>query len=77
MPRLTEAGDGTLSPTGAAVEALWTPDGAACVSALRLVSRSIVPCLGSSSSLPACTPDLIQQWVVNPGAMHVISANPP
>ena len=77
VPRLTEAGDGTLSPTGAAVEALWTPDGAACVSALRLVSRSIVPCLGSSSSLPACTPDLIQQWVVNPGAMHVISANPP
>lgn len=75
--RLTEAGDGTLSPPGAALEALWTPDGAACVSALRLVSRSIVPCLNGASPLPACTRAWVKAWVVQPGAKHVISANPP
>jgi ADYC domain-containing protein len=77
VPRLIENGDGTLSPPGAALEALWTPNGAACVSALRLVSRSIVPCLGGSNPRPACTTAMVRQWVVNPGAKHVISANPP
>jgi hypothetical protein len=74
--RLTENSDGTLSPPGAALEALWTPNGAMCVSALRLVSRSIVPCLNTNPR-PACTTAMVRQWVVNPGGVHVISANPP
>jgi hypothetical protein len=77
VPRLTVAADGTVSPAGASVEALWTADGAACVNAPRLVSRSIVPCLNGASPLPQCTPDVVKQWVFDPGAKHVISANPP
>ncbi|HEX3474101.1 MAG TPA: ADYC domain-containing protein [Kofleriaceae bacterium] len=78
VPRLIEAGDGTLLPAGAALEALWTPGGAMCVSALRLVSRSIVPCLsGTSPTRPACTTAMVRQWRVNPGTTHVISAKAP
>jgi ADYC domain-containing protein len=77
VPRLIENSDGTLSPAGAAIEALWTPNGAACVSALRLVSPSIVPCLGGSNPRPACTPAMVQQWIINPGSAHVISAKSP
>jgi hypothetical protein len=74
---LAIAADGTLSPTGARVEALWTPTGAACVTTPRRFARSAIPCLGMPTPLPQCTPDRVRAWAVNPGNAHVISANPP
>src|SRR5262249_22024159 len=50
------AADGTLSPSGSTMEALWTDHGALCVSRPRHVDRTAVPCLGGSSPLPLCTP---------------------
>jgi hypothetical protein len=70
---LRVAGDGTLSPSGSTMEALWTDHGALCVSEPRHVDRSAVACLGGPTPLPLCTADLIAGWEL---AAHVISANP-
>src|SRR5262249_14182323 len=73
VPAVSVAPDGTLSPPGSTMEALWTDHGALCVSQPRLVDRSAVPCLGGAG-LPMCTPDLIYNWDMR---VHVISANLP
>lgn len=68
------AADGTLSPPGSTMEALWTEHGAKCVTRPRRVAPSDVPCLGGSTPLPSCTPDLMSGWDTR---VHVISVNPP
>lgn len=71
---LSVAADGTLSPAGAKMEALWTDQGALCVDQPRLVARSAVPCLTSATPLPVCKPDLMAIW---DSQVHVISVDPP
>lgn len=67
------AADGSLAPAGSTMEALWTENGALCVTRPRRVDRTAVPCLGATSPLPQCTPDLMRGWDTR---VHVISANP-
>ncbi|HEX3766375.1 MAG TPA: ADYC domain-containing protein [Kofleriaceae bacterium] len=71
---LSVAADGSLSPSGAKMEALWTDQGALCVNQPRLVARTDVPCLTSATPLPVCKPDLMAVWDTQ---VHVISVNPP
>jgi len=71
---LQVAADGTLSPTGSTMEALWTDRGALCVSRPRHVDRAAVACLGGDKPLPLCTPELVRGWDTR---VHVSSANPP
>jgi len=70
---LSVAADGTVSPPGSTMEALWTDQRALCVSWPRLVDRNTVPCL-VSGEVPPCTPDLTASW---DSLVHVISVNPP
>jgi hypothetical protein len=76
VPPLGIAADGSLTPAGAAIEALWTAEGAACLTTPRMVRRSAVTC-ASGAAISQCTPARVRAWAVNPEKMHVISANPP
>ena len=74
VPPLGIAADGSLTPLGAKVEALWTAAGALCLTTPRMVAPGAVAC---AATLPQCTSARVRAWAVKPEKAHLISAIPP
>ena len=61
---------GALSPPGTTMEALWTANGAACLTTPRRVPAAVC----AKRNVPRCKPETIAHWS---DRYHVISVNPP
>jgi hypothetical protein len=61
---------GALSPPGTTMEALWTANGAACLTTPRRVSAVVC----AKRNIPVCKPETIAHWS---DRYHVISVNSP
>lgn len=74
VPVFTVATDGSLSPAGTTMEALWTASGAACLTTPRRLTRDRIVCPKLPNPIPLCTPSLRSRWELG---FHVISVNAP